>query len=570
MSLNGIPWSAPRFWSSAQCNVRAQVFSDGRISFSHMPFSWTGTTFYGLKLNSNIKLRVAWENSNYPFASNQCNNLCEVVGSTCVCDTTVIKSAVFTDSKKIPAVSDILEKLKIGAADPASFDTGIYSIAYESEEQGLRVYVDSSKSFNENTIFEVRTVGSRVRYFANMKSSVSIKSAFSFRNPPNFMQHDERTVRDVQYEVDALLQHLLYHPSAAPFVADFLIKRFVTSNPTPDYVRTVSNAFMSGKYNGIGSGKYGDMASTFAAVLLYRDSISSAVKSDKYHGLMREPLLKIVHFMRALELRSTLNLDMDLYYFNNLIGQEAYFSPSVFNFYQSEFQPSGDIANSGLYAPEAQILNPPQTISYSNAMLNLVHMGLASCFETFGPSLRSDSTNCYYFQNLYPSGVLKYEDFLGSLSSSALIARLNTLLTGGRLDIQRRDIMQTTYESSFNRTSSTSTALKKVLSAFALTPEFQITNFAKSNFTAEKKKTPELSSSGGYKALVYVFLNGGMDSYNLLVPHSSCSGENLYDQYTSIRGTSALKSPSYLKSIFLIGELNNLAPNSESLTKCLF
>jgi uncharacterized protein (DUF1501 family)/uncharacterized protein (DUF1800 family) len=547
MSLNGIPWSAPRFWSSAQCNVRAQVFPDGRISFSHMPSSWTGTTFYGLKLNSNIKLRVAWENSNYPLASNQCNNLCEVVGSTCVCETSVIKSAVFTDSKKIPLVSDILEKLKIGSAAPASFDAGIYSIAYESEEQGLTVYVDSSKSFNENTVFEVRTVGSRVRYFANMKSSVSIKSAFSFRNPPNFMQHDERTVRDVQYEVDALLQHLLYHPSAAPFVSDFLIKRFVTSNPTPHYVQTVSNAFMSGKYNGIGSGKYGDMASTFAAVLLYRDSVSSAIKSDKYHGLMREPLLKIIHFMRALELRSSINSDMDLNYFNNLIGEESYSSPSVFNFYQSEFQPSGDIADSGLYAPEAQILNPPQTISYSNAMLNLVHMGLSSCFEALGPSLRFDSMNCYYFQNLYPSGVLKYEDFLGSLSSRALIAKLSTLLTGGRLDVHRSDIMQTIYDSSFNRTNSSSTAVKKVLSAFAITPEFQITNFAKSNFTTEKKKTTELNSSGGYKALVYVFLHGGMDSYNLLVPHSSCSGENLYDQYTSIRGTSALQKSQLLE-----------------------
>jgi hypothetical protein len=42
------------------------------------------------------------------------------------------------------------------------------------------------------------------------------------------MQHDEGTVRDVQYEVDALLKHLLYYPSPAPFVSDFMIKRFVT------------------------------------------------------------------------------------------------------------------------------------------------------------------------------------------------------------------------------------------------------------------------------------------------------------------------------------------------------
>jgi hypothetical protein len=88
---------------------------------------------------------------------------------------------------------------------------------------------------------------------------------------------------------------------------------------------------------------------------------------------------------------------------------------------------------------------------------------------------------------------------------------------------------------------------KKMISAFAITPEFNITNFAKSIFTADKKKTRELNSSRGYKALVFVFLAGGMDSYNLLVPHSLCSGENLYDQYASIRQSAALPKSQLLE-----------------------
>ena len=46
----------------------------------------------------------------------------------------------------------------------------------------------------------------------------------------------------------------------------------------------------------------------------------------------------------------------------NDIGMEAHKSPSVFNFYQSDYQPSGPIAESSLYAPEAGLLTAPLII----------------------------------------------------------------------------------------------------------------------------------------------------------------------------------------------------------------
>jgi cullin-associated NEDD8-dissociated protein 1 len=547
---NNFAWSASRFWTSSKCNVSIQVFADGRVSLLHTNPSWTGTTFYGLQQNSNVKIRVGWLNSKFPVASNQCDGICQSIDGTCICGTSVVTRAVFTDSRRIPTVEDILQNLKIGAVDPSTFDAGFYSIAHQDSQKGLKVYEDSSKMFNENTIFEIRSIGTRVQYFANLKSTVELSSSsYSFRNPPNFMQHDERTLRDAEYEVDALLYHLLYHQSTAPFVADFLIKRFVTSNPSPNYVETVSNAFISGQYNGFGSGKYGDLASTFAAVLLYRDSISHVVKSDKFHGLIREPVIKVLHFMRALELRSTINSDFELGYWDNVLGQEVFMSPTVFNFYQSDFQPAGDIAQAKLFAPEAQSLNYPKTVAFTNTMINLVHFGLSSCFKGLSQSLKfenNDSTSlCYSFNDSNPSGTFSFEHYKSSSNFRELIIQLNTLLLGGRLDSYRQDVLLSLYEKA-KVSASIDYAVKKVISALTITPEYQITSTAPVNLTASKKPSVSLDASGGYKAIVYVFLEGGMDSYNLLVPHSTCAKSDLYSQYAQIRQNGAISKSDLL------------------------
>ena len=48
---------------------------------------------------------------------------------------------------------------------------------------------------------------------------------------------------------------------------------------------------------------------------------------------------------------------------------------------------------------------------------------------------------------------------------------------------------------------------------------------------------PAKKSSAPYKAIVYIYLNGGLDSFNLLTPHND-SGCYLYDNYLQARGGS--------------------------------
>jgi hypothetical protein len=295
----------------------------------------------------------------------------------------------------------------------------------------LKVFADSSIQINMNTIFRVQSAGSRVRYFANIRVDVVIGS-YRFRNPPNFMQHDELTVRDAEYEVDALLQHLLYHQNTAPFVADLLIKRFVTSNPSPAYVEFVADAFMNGVCEGFGSGKYGDMAATVAAVLLYRDALSTTLKSDGFHGKVREPVLKIIHILRALEIKSSYDQEIQLENLALLVSQEAYRAPNVFNFYVSEFQPSGSVANAGLYTPESKLFNAQTLISYMNAMSTLIQFGFTSAAYQLSQLVDIDVPSWSpYSQPCRKFGVLSTLSALRdsyNMNETAVISSIGTLV----------------------------------------------------------------------------------------------------------------------------------------------
>merc|ERR1719284_404606 len=104
-------------------------------------------------------------------------------------------------------------------------------------------------------------------------------------------------------EIQSHLDHLFYHQNTAPFLCKQLIQRLVKSNPSPTFVQSVVDAFKTGEYGGkTYSGKYGDLAATVAAILLNPEAQALTGESD---GALREPLLKFVHFMRAMEYTST-------------------------------------------------------------------------------------------------------------------------------------------------------------------------------------------------------------------------------------------------------------------------
>jgi uncharacterized protein (DUF1800 family) len=172
------------------------------------------------------------------------------------------------------------------------------------------------------------------------------------------------------------LDRLSTHPNTAPFISRQLIQRLVTSNPSPDYVRRVVAAWRSGRYTGtegtvFGQGREGDMAAVIAAILLDNEARSTTVVTDSY-GRLREPVLLFTGWARAYVpevTNPTAPGGLINAYRSNRLTQQAWRSPSVFNFYRPGYvPPNTELGGRGLVAPEMQIAHESSVASYVNFM----------------------------------------------------------------------------------------------------------------------------------------------------------------------------------------------------------
>ncbi len=185
-----------------------------------------------------------------------------------------------------------------------------------------------------------------------------------------------------------------------------MIQRLVISNPSPRYIKAVATAFLEGSYEAegksFGTGKYGDLAATFAAIYLDREARSVALDADPSYGTLREPLLKVMAVMRSMKLESAFPVTR----LSNMlgdIGQMAHEFKTVFSFFLPEFQPYGRVGDASLVSPEATILDMPRIVGMLNGLTSLTKFGLSSCYGGFGAD--------YCREQLYnpsPFGVLEY------------------------------------------------------------------------------------------------------------------------------------------------------------------
>ena len=161
--------------------------------------------------------------------------------------------------------------------------------------------------------------------------------------------------------------------------------------------------------------------------------------------------------------------------------QEAHVAPSIFNFYQSDFQPGGKLQSSGLVAPEAQILNTPTIVHWLNGLLSLVEYGMTSCERGFGmrPSPHSYCDDVRNNRPGYPAddywaGNLTWmPSGSGPEAASEAIRELDLLLTGGRLSHASRVIIEEAFVIQANDSSRTMRdARNAAVELMASSPEF--------------------------------------------------------------------------------------------------
>lgn len=249
-------------------------------------------------------------------------------------------------------------------------------------------------------------------------------------------------------DLQAALDNLFNHPNVGPFLARHLIQRLVTSNPSPAYVRRVAERF-----NNNGNGVRGDMRAVVRAVLMDAEARDAGTARQYGFGKVKEPMLRFSAVLRAFSAEGQAvatagGATTRTLLRNRGIGvdtaQSVMGSPSVFNFYRPNFQPTGDLRQRGLFAPELQILNEAVAIS----TLNHYHGRLFQTDreDTGIPSTTSDPR---FYWTRYRFN-LAAEKRLAA-APEKLVDRMNLLMMAGQMPTDMRNILvASTYATPMN------------------------------------------------------------------------------------------------------------------------
>ncbi|MEL7231449.1 MAG: DUF1800 family protein [Pseudomonadota bacterium] len=224
------------------------------------------------------------------------------------------------------------------------------------------------------------------------------------------------------------LDHIFEHPNVAPFLARQLIQRFTSSNPRPQYVERVAQAFDRGRFiapNGqhFGSGQRGDLEATMAAILLEESLFLDDDPNNQLltNGKIREPILRFTHWVRAFDVANLQSSNEGKLGFTldpvDGLGQHPFRSPSVFNFYRPGYvAPQTESGAMGLTTPEFQLVNESTAVGYLNFMTEF----------TFERTWQRDNSIETFIPD-YSQEIALTDDPV------ALVDHLDILLTGGQM-----------------------------------------------------------------------------------------------------------------------------------------
>jgi hypothetical protein len=222
-------------------------------------------------------------------------------------------------------------------------------------------------------------------------------------------------------DVRIAIENLVNHPSAGPFIGRLLIQKFVTSNPSPAYIRRVARAFSDN-----GKGVRGDLGAVIRSILLDPEARSGSISLGERYGKMREPYITYAHLSRAF---SSKNED-DVFYILtdghlDYFGQRPLMSPTVFNFYSPNYQPADESIEGEFFAPEFEILTPLRSVLWPNLLRKNIELGFA-----YSPN--------------YPH-LTRVHDFTIELAlvndPESLVNRLDLVFTYGTLKQETRQII---------------------------------------------------------------------------------------------------------------------------------
>ena len=233
--------------------------------------------------------------------------------------------------------------------------------------------------------------------------------------------------------LSAVLDSLFYHPNLAPFVSKHLIKSFVTSNPSAEYVGRVSAVFNSNE-----TGERGNLGSVLRAVLFDPEARLPATEQPSTYGRAKDPLLRFVNFQRFFEVEG---YDPDRReHLRRTPSQEFLRAPNVFNFFSPTHVPNAKFAALDLVAPELQILTSDALVQDSS-----YYAYMSTKEELEADTSATDQQKQYW--TYYELGDLP--QIAEQQGTSAVIEYLDTYLTQGRLAESSKEALFARYDNEF-------------------------------------------------------------------------------------------------------------------------
>jgi uncharacterized protein (DUF1800 family) len=229
-------------------------------------------------------------------------------------------------------------------------------------------------------------------------------------------------MQDIQQAVD----NLFNHPNVGPFFGRQLIQRLVSSNPSPEYITRVAEAF-----NGKDSGVRGDMKAVLTAILTDPEAATSI--------RVREPFRRFLSLNRSLKASPEDGITYAAagFQIQNLTGQMVLTAPSVFNFYSPFYRPSG---SNGRISPEMQITTEDTIVGYANRVASAIYGGNSIATVINFPRIR-----------------LNIEEFIAEVNNPEVFTeKLNRYFFAGQMQEATRSIItnalnQSSQETNINR-----------------------------------------------------------------------------------------------------------------------
>jgi uncharacterized protein (DUF1800 family) len=200
-------------------------------------------------------------------------------------------------------------------------------------------------------------------------------------------------------DLNFALDNIFNHPNVGPFISKQLIQRLVTSNPSPAYVQRVAAVF-----NNNGANVRGDLKAVARAILLDPEARYGQFHSVDTFGKLREPLLTLTHYWRAMHASHLCGQDIDQdngdgtfthYRYLNQPYRYAGYSTAwntdatqyggvaqapldaftVFNFFKPGFKPPGEMTTRGLLGPEFQLQTDSIIANSNNTFVYYMYYG---------------------------------------------------------------------------------------------------------------------------------------------------------------------------------------------------